>query len=104
MANTIDEQKNPPRPDQILEAEFAKEVIVKILSHLSIYERELLKLRFFEDRSLEEIGAYFWLQVGLDGPATPEEIYIFEQLAFAFMRIELNRLNIISSRDLLPAD
>lgn len=92
-----------PEPDKVLEATFTKEMIAKVLGSLPLRDRELLKLRFFEDKSLEEIGTRFWAQLGLNGPVGLWGMYINEFLALGAAKAKFNQLKIASSKDLLPS-
>lgn len=92
-----------PQPDHVLEATLTKEVIAKVLGCLPMSYRELLKLKFFEGFTLEEIGIRFWTQLGLEGPKNVHYMTLLETEALFFARLELLEMGIASSKDLLPS-
>ncbi len=93
-----------PEPDKILEATLAKDAIAKVLSKLPMECREVLKLRYFEGLSPEEIGIRFWPQLGYEGPITAAGVVLIERRARFYARLEFYRMGITSSKDLLPQD
>ena len=97
------ESEPEPQPDQVLEATLTKDVIAKVLQSLPLYYRELLKLRYFEDIPLEEIGIRFWTQLGLEESKNVHYMTLLETESLLFARMELYEMGIMGSKDLLPS-
>ena len=92
-----------PEPDAVLKATLTKDIIAKVLSRLPMVYRELLKLRYFEGFSLEEIGIRFWTQLGLEESKNVRYMTLLETEALLFARMELYEMGIMGSKDLLPS-